>query len=86
MIIYHIEEAYCDECGTYVPVYPCLALEQYQRGEYILAQACCYLHGYIGFVEALFKSGNPKDYPVPTKPQPEISHKMSKDFEGPLWQ
>jgi hypothetical protein len=81
---YSIERAWCDECNQTVPVYPARH-DQDQCGDYILAPACCYRHGYIGFVDALFKSGNPKDYPVPVKVVPPISHNMSQDFEGPLW-
>ena len=69
MIVYQVERAYCDECGTGVSVYPG-GLEQFQhkRGEYVLDDTCCYKHGIIPFERALFRSGNPADYPIATSP------------------
>ena len=83
---YYIEEAWCNECENYVPVYPCCVLEQSRYGDYILATACCYKHSLLFWERALFRSGDPTHYPVSVKPQPGISHKMTNDFEGPLWQ
>lgn len=82
---YFVESAWCDECEKHVPVYPCDVLEQSKYGDYVLATACCYKHSLL-LEHTLFRSGDPTQYPVPIKPQPEISHKMSDDFDGPLWQ
>jgi hypothetical protein len=70
MIVYQLERAYCDECGTGVSIYPGGAFGV-QRGEYILDDACCYKHGVIPFERALFRSGNPADYPMAT-PTPRL--------------
>lgn len=60
---------------------PRCCLDAHQPTGYILC-ATCYKHKPQYVVEDDWD----EESPVPEKPQPTMSHDMSLDFEGPLWQ
>lgn len=83
MKFYDKEVAWCAECGCGVPVYA--GGNWLKRGDLWLADACCYEHGWTA-ERAFFNVGNPADASVPKHPQTPITHHISQDFEGSIWE
>lgn len=77
-VLHYLPMDTCNRCGRKVKARPCCA-DAHKHDDFI-CEACCYER------KQMYEDDWDLEYPPSAKEIPPISHSMSAEWDGPIWQ